>query len=88
MVRFALRLAVAGGREAITRLIVIAAAVAVGVGLLSTTLAGVNAVNTQAARYEWLTPPDTGGPLLFAARDDFFHRDQLGRAHAGRPERK
>ena len=32
MIRFGLRLAVAGGREAVTRLIVIAAAVAIGVG--------------------------------------------------------
>ena len=43
MIRFGLRLAVAGGREALTRLVIIAAAVALGVGLLLATLAGVNA---------------------------------------------
>ncbi len=34
MIRFGLRLTVAGGREAVTRLVIIAAAVAIGVGLL------------------------------------------------------
>ena len=54
MIRFGLRLAVAGGREAVVRLIVIAAAVALGVGLLVATVAGINAVNHQNARYAWL----------------------------------
>lgn len=79
MIGFSLRLAIAGGREAITRLVVIAAAVAVGVALLAATVAGVNAVTAQTARYEWLTPPDTGGPLLWEARGDYFHGDTLGR---------
>ncbi len=79
MIGFSLRLAVAGGREAITRLIVIAAAVAVGVAFLAATVAGVNAVTAQATRYEWLTPPDTGGPLLWEVRDDFYHGEGLGR---------
>jgi hypothetical protein len=79
MIGFSLRLAVAGGREAITRLIVIAAAVAVGVAFLAATVAGVNAVTSQATRYEWLIPPDTGGPLLWEVRDDFYHGQGLGR---------
>ena len=40
MIRFGLRLAVASGREAAIRLVVIAAAVAVGVGLLVTSWPG------------------------------------------------
>jgi hypothetical protein len=54
MIRFGLRLAVAGGREAAARLIIIAAAVAIGVCLLLGTLAGMNGVNAQNQRYAWL----------------------------------
>jgi hypothetical protein len=54
VIRFGLRLTLRGGREAVTRLVLIATAVAIGVGLLLCTLAGVNAVNTQNARYAWL----------------------------------
>ena len=53
MIRFGLRLTFRGGREAAVRLIITAAAVALGVGMLLTTLAGVNAVNAQNARYAW-----------------------------------
>ena len=45
------------------RLVVIAAAVALGVGLLLATLAGVNAVNAQNARYAWL---NSGTPAATA----------------------
>jgi hypothetical protein len=54
MIRLGLRLTVNGGREAAVRLILIAAAVALGVGLVLMSLAGVNAVNKQNARYAWL----------------------------------
>ncbi|WP_433260210.1 FtsX-like permease family protein [Micromonospora vinacea] len=81
MIRFGLRLAVAGGREALTRLIVIAAAVAVGSGLLLTTLAGVNAVNAQLTRYASVYPnASTGGdadPLWWSTREDYFHGEQI-----------
>ncbi|MEU7918573.1 FtsX-like permease family protein [Micromonospora zamorensis] len=81
MIRFGLRLAVAGGREALTRLIVIAAAVAVGSGLLLTTLAGVNAVNAQLTRYASVYPnASTGGdadPLWWSTREDYFHGKQI-----------
>jgi len=50
VIRFGLRLTLRGGREAVTRLVLIATAVAIGVGLLLCTLAGINAVNTQNAR--------------------------------------
>ncbi|MCW2862217.1 MAG: hypothetical protein JWP48_3925 [Actinoallomurus sp.] len=54
MISFGLRLTLRGGREAAVRLVVTAAAVALGVGLLLVTLAGINGVNTQNARYAWL----------------------------------
>ena len=87
MIRFSLRLVLAGGREAAARLALIAAAVAVGVGLLLAILAGVNAVNTQNARYAWL---NTGGgsslattsahdPLWWAVRRDYFEGQTIGR---------
>ncbi|WP_410817738.1 FtsX-like permease family protein [Micromonospora sp. 050-3] len=80
MIRFGLRLAVAGGREALTRLIVIAAAVAIGSGLLLTTLAGVNAVNSQLTRYASMYPSASAGdadPLWWSNRQDFFHGEQI-----------
>jgi hypothetical protein len=54
MIRLGLRLTVNGGRKAAVRLILIAAAVALGVGLVLMCLAGINAVNKQNARYAWL----------------------------------
>jgi hypothetical protein len=52
--RLGLRLTLAGGREAVIRLVAIAAAVGIGVALLLTTLAGIHAVHAQAARTAWL----------------------------------
>ncbi|WP_406045208.1 ABC transporter permease [Micromonospora sp. NBC_00898] len=81
MIGFGLRLAIAGGREALTRLVIIAAAVAVGAGLLLVTLAGVNAVNAQLTRYASMYPQaSTGGdadPLLWSTREDYFHGKQI-----------
>ncbi|MEV6057844.1 FtsX-like permease family protein [Streptomyces sp. NPDC052107] len=57
MIAFALRLAVSGGREALARLAMIAAAVAIGVGLLLSTFASMNAVERTNQRQVWL---DTG----------------------------
>jgi hypothetical protein len=67
MIRFGLRLTLASGREAILRVLVVAAAVALGVGLLLVALAGVNGLNAQTARGAWLdtspqTPPSTSTP--------------------------
>jgi hypothetical protein len=59
VIRLGLRLAVSGGREAVIRLVILAAAVGIGVGLLLTAVAGTNAVSAQNARYAWL---DTGAP--------------------------
>lgn len=60
MIRLGLRLTLSGGREAAVRLLLIAAAVALGVGLLLISLAGINAVNAQNARFGWL---ETGAPM-------------------------
>jgi hypothetical protein len=83
MIRFGLRLTVAGGREALTRLVIIAAAVAIGAGLLLTTFAGVNAVNAQLTRYASLYPnASTDGsadPLWWSTREDYFHGKQITR---------
>ncbi len=54
MIRLGLRLSLNGGKEAAVRLVLTAAAVAVGVGLLLITLAGMNALNAQNARDAWL----------------------------------
>jgi hypothetical protein len=90
VIRLGLRLALAGGREAITRLALIAIAVAIGVGLLLSTLAGLNAVNTQNARYAWLETGFTGSnapaaqqatvdPLWWRLRADYYQGKVIGR---------
>jgi hypothetical protein len=61
VIPFGLRLTLRGGREAATRLLLIAAAVALGAGLLLATLAGINAVNAQNARFAWLEAGAGGG---------------------------
>jgi hypothetical protein len=87
VIRFGLRLTLRGGREAVTRLVLIATAVAIGVGLLLCTLAGVNAVNTQNARYAWLAT-GTGGtgagrssadPAWWQLSADWFDGKLIGR---------
>jgi hypothetical protein len=80
VIRFGLRLALAGGREALVRLITIALAVGVGVGLLLTTVASLHAVTAQGDRYAWLntgllpsTTRVTGvPPTLWHLREDYF----------------
>jgi FtsX-like permease family protein len=95
VIRLGLRLALAGGREAITRLALIAVAVAVGVGLLLATVAGLNAVSTQNARYAWLETGYTGSnappagsptaeqgsadPLWWRLRADYYQGKEIGR---------
>jgi hypothetical protein len=86
MIRLGLRLALAGGREAVVRLVVIAAAVAIGTGLLLSTLAGLNAVNTQNVRYAWLntgvaktTAVGHADPAWWLVRGDYFHGATVAR---------
>jgi FtsX-like permease family len=57
-----LRLAVSSGREAATRLVVLAIAVGLGVGLLLTALSAINAVNAQNGRHAWLWTGNTQEP--------------------------
>jgi hypothetical protein len=83
MIDFGLRLTLRGGREAAVRLIVTAAAVALGVGLLLVTLAAINGVNAQNARYAWLNsglPAATSAsakpspdPLWGTLGNDLYH---------------
>ncbi len=95
MIRFGLRLALASGREAAIRLMTIALAVTLGVGLLLTSLAGINAVFSQNARYAWLntgvasaqiqsttdggTGQSTTDPVWWLVRGDYFEGQTVGR---------
>ncbi|GLZ04047.1 hypothetical protein Acsp03_15130 [Actinomadura sp. NBRC 104412] len=54
MIGFGLRLTLRGGREGVVRLALTAAAVAIGVALLLVTVAGINGVQEQNARFAWL----------------------------------
>ncbi|MGH3258388.1 MAG: FtsX-like permease family protein [Streptosporangiaceae bacterium] len=53
MIGLGLRLVISGGREAVTRLVILAAAVGLGVGLLLTAMAATNAVTTWNGRHAW-----------------------------------
>ncbi|SCF34841.1 FtsX-like permease family protein [Micromonospora viridifaciens] len=86
MIRFAVRLSVAGGREAAARLVIIAAAVALGVGMLLTTLAGMNAVGAQNQRQAWLntavapaSADPSVDPMWWLIREDYHHGRSIGR---------
>jgi hypothetical protein len=93
VIRLGLRLTFAGGKEAVTRLAMIAIAVAIGTGLLLATLAGLNAVNAQNARYAWLetgyagsnapasaaTRAPVGDALWWRLRADYYQGKQIGR---------
>jgi hypothetical protein len=87
VIRFAVRLAVSGGREAVGRLAVIAVAVAIGVGLLLTALAGMNAVSAQNARYSWMnsglvqagTSASDADPVLWRLSEDYFAGHPIAR---------
>ena len=54
MIGLGLRLTLHGGKEAAVRLLIAAAAVALGVSLLLVALAGMNAINAQNGRTAWL----------------------------------
>jgi hypothetical protein len=62
-----LRLVVSGGREAITRLVVLAAAVGLGVGLLLTAVAATNAAVTWNNRHAWYWTGTSSVPASPAA---------------------
>ena len=88
MIGLGLRLVVSGGREAITRLLIVAVAVGLGVGLLLTALAATNAVTTWNNRHAWYwtgtawVPPGpaTGvAPLWWHPGNDIFGGKTISR---------
>jgi hypothetical protein len=88
MIGLGLRLAVSGGREAITRLVILTVAVGLGVGLLLAALAATNAVTTWNSRHAWYwtgsawVPPGpaTGvAPLWWHPSGDIFDGQQINR---------
>jgi hypothetical protein len=95
VISLGLRLTLSGGREAVIRLAVITVAVALGVGLLLVTVAGINAVDAQNERYAWLetgfapdsfavSPSGSGDaaapdPLWWKPSRDTFDGEDIGR---------
>jgi FtsX-like permease family len=89
MIPLGLRLAVSGGREAVTRLVILAVAVGLGVGLLLTAVAATNAVTTWNNRHAWwytgtssVSPgPATAGtaPLWWHPSSDLFDGQNINR---------
>jgi hypothetical protein len=84
-----LRLIVNGGREAITRLVILAVAVGLGVGLLLTAMAATNAVTTWNNRHAWYwtgtawVPPGEAAagtaPLWWHPSGDIFAGQTISR---------
>ncbi len=62
MIGLGLRLVISGGREAVVRFLVLAAAVGLGVGLLLTAVAATNAVTTWNNSHAWLWTATTSAP--------------------------
>lgn len=85
MIRFALRLTVAGGREAVARLVIIAAAVTLGVAMVLTAVAGMTGVGRQNDRYGWANAAvhpagaQDKDPLWWQLRIDTYDRRAIGR---------
>ena len=88
MIGLGLRLVVSGGREAITRLVVVAVAVGLGVGLLLTAVAAASAVATWNSRHAWfftgsawVAPGPAKGvaPLWWHPGGDIFGGQQISR---------
>jgi FtsX-like permease family protein len=93
MIRLGLRLTLGSGREAALRVLVTAAAVALGVGLLLASLAGGNGLHAQTDRGAWLDtsaqaarPTSTSGRLWWLSGTDQLGSqaiDQVDVAAAG-----
>ena len=83
MIRLGLRLTLGNGREALLRVLVTAAAVALGVGLLLAALAGMNGLHAQSDRGAWLnsavqpTPPTSPASGLWWEPSTDSFGDQL-----------
>ena len=70
MIPLALRLTISGGREAVIRLVILAVAVGLGVGLLLTAVAATNAAVTWNNRHAWFwTGTSSVVPHTAAARE-------------------
>jgi hypothetical protein len=67
VIRLGLRLTLGSGREAALRVLVTAAAVALGVGLLLAALAGVNGLHAQTDRGAWLDTSAQASPPISAS---------------------
>jgi hypothetical protein len=84
-----LRLVTSGGREAVTRLVLLAVAVGLGVGLLLTAVAATNATTTWNNRHGWFWTgtgsvpegPTTAGvaPLWWHPSSDIFDGQTISR---------
>jgi FtsX-like permease family protein len=88
MIPLGLRLVVSGGRETITRLVILTIAVGLGVGLLLTAVAATNAVTSWNNRHAWYwtgsawVPPGpaTGvAPLWWHPGSDIFDGQSIER---------
>src|SRR5271170_2655337 len=86
MIRLGFRLSVNGGKEAMVRVLITAAAVALGVGLLLASLAGVNGLHAQTDRGAWIDtsaqaspPTSTSGRLWWLPSTDQFGNQEIDR---------
>jgi hypothetical protein len=88
MIPLGLRLVINGGREAITRLVMLTVAVGLGVGLLLTAVAATNAVTTWNNRHAWfwtgtawvpLRPATGVAPLWWHPSSDIFDGQTISR---------
>ena len=86
MIRLGLRLTLQSGREPLLRVLVTAAAVALGVGLLLAALAGVNGLHAQTDRGAWLDtsaqasrPTSTSDRLWWLSSTDQFGNQAIDR---------
>ena len=93
MIRLGLRLSLNGGKEAMVRVFVTAAAVALGVGLLLAALAGGNGLNAQTDRGAWLdsaaqasTPTSTSDGLWWLSSVDQFGSQAIDRVDVAATE--
>jgi len=89
VISLGLRLVVNGGREAVIRLVILAVAVGLGVGLLLTAVAATNAVTTWNNRHAWFwtgtasVPPGPArpgtAPLWWHPSGDIFEGQSVSR---------
>ena len=86
MIRLGLRLTLGSGRDAVVRVLVTAAAVALGVGLLLAALAGVNGLHAETDRGAWLDtsaqasrPTSTSDRLWWLSSTDQFGNQAIDR---------